>query len=104
MSVDKGLTPIHAQAQEQRTKTFAGAGSVRDFRAGTTFTLTQHPVHDQDGPQSRAFVLTRVESAFRALKSELGHSARTTWHPSALHPQPAWRGQSPPPDPHLRQL
>ena len=54
-------TATHAQVREQRTKTFAGEGSVREFQAGTTFTLTQHPVHDQDSPQSRAFVLTRVE-------------------------------------------
>ena len=32
----------------QRTKAFAGEGSVRDFRAGTSFALTQHPVHDHD--------------------------------------------------------
>jgi type VI secretion system secreted protein VgrG len=54
-------TETHAQVREQRTKTFAGNGSVRDFRAGTTFTLTQHPVHDQDPVQSREFVLMRVE-------------------------------------------
>ena len=54
-------TVTRAQAWEQRTKSFAGAGSVRDFRAGTSFTLTQHPVHDQDPAQSREFVLTRVD-------------------------------------------
>lgn len=45
----------------QRAKAFEGAGSVREFRAGTCFTLSQHPVHDQDPPESREFVLTRVE-------------------------------------------
>ena len=54
-------TVTHAQTREQRTKLFAGEGSVRDFRAGTTFALTQHPVHDQDPSQSREFVLTRVQ-------------------------------------------
>ena len=60
LRAQEGFTTQRAQVREQRTKDFAGSGSVRDFRAGTTFTLTQHPVHDQDPAQSRVFVLTRV--------------------------------------------
>jgi len=61
LQVHEARTVIRAQAREQRTKSFAGESSVRDFRAGTRFVLTQHPVHDQDPAGSREFVLTRVE-------------------------------------------
>lgn len=54
-------TAVLAQAREQRTKAFSGEGTVREFRAGTTFGLCQHPVHDQDPAPDREFVLTRVE-------------------------------------------
>ena len=54
-------TVTRSQGKDQRTKAFAGEGSVRDFQVGTTFTLIEHPVHDQDSSQSREFVLTRVE-------------------------------------------
>ena len=42
-------------------KRFEGAGTVRTFQAGTWFTLTQHPIHDQDEPQDREFLITRLE-------------------------------------------
>ena len=54
-------TTGHVQHREQQARSFSGEGSVRDFRAGTVFTLAEHAVHDQDDPQDRAFVLTRVE-------------------------------------------
>lgn len=57
----EGRTVAHARTREQQTKHFGGTGNVRDFRAGTTFALIQHPLHDQDSPQDRKFVLTRVE-------------------------------------------
>ena len=55
------LTARRMQAREGSTKRFEGAGSVRQFQAGTWFTLTQHPVHDQDDPQDREFVITRLD-------------------------------------------
>jgi len=51
------------QAREGWAKRFEGSGTVRAFRAGTWFTLQDHPGHDGDAPQDRDFVLLRVELA-----------------------------------------
>ena len=69
-------TALRAQVREQRTKGFAGEGTVREFRAGSRFTLAEHPVHEQDAPGSQTFVLTRVElEAENNLPKGLGNSA-----------------------------
>ena len=52
---------LHAERQAQRSKTFSGEGSVREFRAGSRFRLEQHPVHDRDPDETREFLVTRVE-------------------------------------------
>lgn len=46
------------QAIEVRNKVFTGAGTVRSFLPGTTFTLTGH--YDHDGGDDDQFVLLRV--------------------------------------------
>ncbi len=61
LEAHEALTISRARVKEQRTKDFAGEGSVRSFYTGSTFRLIDHPVHDQDYSQDRQFVLTRVE-------------------------------------------
>lgn len=61
LEAHEALAAAGSRRASQRTKTFEGGGSVRAFRAGTSFGLAQHPVHDQDPAGSREFVLTRVE-------------------------------------------
>jgi len=51
------LTRKRMQAREGWTKRFEGVGTVRAFRAGTWFTLEEHPGHDQDNN----FVIARLE-------------------------------------------
>jgi type VI secretion system secreted protein VgrG len=66
------LGPRRVQVKEQRTKYFEGESSVRFFQAGTWFSLIQHPVQDQDDPQDRDFVITRLETeAFNNLPKDL---------------------------------
>jgi len=55
------LATRRMQAREGWAKRFEGVGSVRNFQAGTWFTLADHPGHDGDAPQDRDFLLTRVE-------------------------------------------
>ncbi|WP_005032239.1 type VI secretion system Vgr family protein [Holophaga foetida] len=70
-------TTSRAQVWEQRTKCFAGEGTVRDFCVGTSFVLENHPVHDADPKAQRTFVLTALkleaENNFGGLKT--GHEA-----------------------------
>ncbi|WP_005032981.1 type VI secretion system Vgr family protein [Holophaga foetida] len=70
-------TTSRAQVWEQRTKCFAGEGTVRDFCVGTSFVLEDHPVHDADPKAQRTFVLTglelEAENNFGGLKT--GHEA-----------------------------
>jgi type VI secretion system secreted protein VgrG len=49
------------QALEAGRQIFIGAGTVRTFAPGTTFSLTGHAVHDvAEGEHARSFVITRV--------------------------------------------
>ena len=50
------------KALEGQSKHFGGEGTMRTFRAGSWFTLTQHPVHDQDPEPDRDFVITSLET------------------------------------------
>ena len=49
------------QALEARSQVFVGAGTVRSFAPGTTFTLTGHAVHDAEpNDDARTFLITRA--------------------------------------------
>jgi type VI secretion system secreted protein VgrG len=54
-------TQIRMLALEGQSKHFEGEGSMRTFMAGTWFSLIQHPIHDQDDPQDRKFVITGLD-------------------------------------------
>ena len=55
------LADRQLQTLEARQETFAGAGTVRTFAPGTTFTLSGHAVHDAErGEGDRNFLITRV--------------------------------------------
>jgi uncharacterized protein involved in type VI secretion and phage assembly len=71
------------EALELRNKTFEGEGTVRTLSPASTFTLTQHPVHDRDGAEDRRFAVLSVrhlarnnldEDLQRAADEELGAS------------------------------
>jgi type VI secretion system secreted protein VgrG len=55
------LATRRMKAIEGLAKNFEALGSVRSASAGTWFTLTQHPIHDQDDPQDRDFLVTSLE-------------------------------------------
>lgn len=64
------------QAIEARNKVFTGAGTVRSFVPGTTFTLTGH--NDHEGGEDDNFVLLRVaHQAHNNLNADLkAHASR----------------------------
>lgn len=45
---------------EARNKKFSGEGAVGSFHAGSWFQLNDHPVHDEDPPEERQFLLISV--------------------------------------------
>jgi len=45
------------QAHDLKTKTFYASGTPRNLYPGANFTLTGHPVHDQDVKEQRQFVV-----------------------------------------------
>ncbi|MBS1157443.1 MAG: type secretion system tip protein VgrG, partial [Proteobacteria bacterium] len=51
-------TQLRQQASDRQAKTFTASGSVRGLHVGEWFTLSGHPVHDQDLPEQRQFVIT----------------------------------------------
>ena len=51
------LTKLRQQAHDLKTKTFYAAGTPRHLYPGADFTLSGHPVHDQDIPAQRRFVV-----------------------------------------------
>ncbi len=55
------LATRRMKALEGLMKRFEGESSVRTFQAGTWFSLTQHPIHDQDAPKDREFLITSLE-------------------------------------------
>ncbi|WP_213957028.1 MULTISPECIES: type VI secretion system Vgr family protein [unclassified Variovorax] len=69
------------EALELRNKAFEGEGTARTLSPASTFTLTQHPVHDRDGAEDRRFAVLTVrhvarnnldEDLQRAANEELG--------------------------------
>ena len=49
---------LRQQAYDRAAKSFTAQGTVRKLNVGEWFTLSGHPVHDQDLPEQRQFVVT----------------------------------------------
>ncbi len=49
---------LRQQAYDRAAKSFTARGTVRNLNVGEWFTLSGHPVHDQDLPEQRQFVVT----------------------------------------------
>lgn len=71
------------EALELRNKSFEGEGTARTLGPASTFTLTQHPVHDQGSEEDRRFAVLAVrhlarnnldEDLKRAVDEQLGAS------------------------------
>jgi type VI secretion system secreted protein VgrG len=54
------LADRQLQALEARREMFVGAGTVRTLAPGTTFTLSDHAVHDMEDDDARTFIVTRA--------------------------------------------
>jgi type VI secretion system VgrG family protein len=54
------LADRQLQALEARREVFIGAGTVRTLAPGTTFTLSDHAVHDADDDDARTFIVIRA--------------------------------------------
>lgn len=54
------LADRQLQALEARREVFTGAGTVRTLAPGTTFTLSDHAVHDMEDEDARSFVVIRA--------------------------------------------
>ena len=63
-------TALRQQAKDLASKTFQGEGTVRHLVPGTWFELGDHPIHDQDGPEDRQFIVTQL--SFTAENNLLG--------------------------------
>jgi len=86
------LAARRMKAREGWAKRFQGVGSVRAFRAGTWFTLQDHPIHDGDDPQDRDFVLTRVElQAENNLPRDLAEGPLARFAPPGDGPHPPFK-------------
>ena len=66
---------LRQQAKDLAGKTFAGEGSVRGLVPGHRFQLADHPIHDQDAPEDRSFVVTDLD--FQA-ENNLTQEAQST--------------------------
>ncbi len=53
-------TELRQQAKDLASKTFQGEGTVRHLAPGAWFELAEHPIHDQEGPEDRQFIITRL--------------------------------------------
>jgi type VI secretion system secreted protein VgrG len=51
-------TALRQQAKDLAGKTFSGQGTARHLVPGTWFELLDHPIHDQDNPEDRQFLVT----------------------------------------------
>jgi type VI secretion system secreted protein VgrG len=51
-------TTLRQQAKDLAGKTFTGQGTARHLVPGTWFELLDHPIHDQDNPEDRQFLVT----------------------------------------------
>ncbi|MBP6654912.1 MAG: type VI secretion system tip protein VgrG [Propionivibrio sp.] len=72
-------TELRQQAKDLTSKTFRGAGTVRHLVPGSWFELSDHPIHDQDGPEDRQFIVTHLTfSAENNLLTDLSPEAKQT--------------------------
>ena len=72
-------TTLRQQAKDLASKTFQGEGTVRHLVPGTGFELSDHPIHDQDGPENRQFIVTRLAfTAENNLLSDLSAEAKNS--------------------------
>ncbi len=70
-------TELRQQARDLASKTFQGEGTVRHLVPGTWFELGDHPIHDQDGPEDRQFIVTHLSfTAENNLLSDLSPEAK----------------------------
>ncbi len=70
-------TELRQQAKDLASKTFQGEGTVRHLIPGTWFELAEHPIHDQDGPEDRQFIVTRLSfTAENNLLADLSTEAK----------------------------
>jgi type VI secretion system secreted protein VgrG len=53
-------TTLRQQAKDLAGKTFTGQGTARHLVPGTWFELLDHPIHDQDNPEDRQFLVTSL--------------------------------------------
>jgi len=51
---------LRQQRKDQISKTFSGQSSVRHLVPGESFQLIDHPIHDQDNPEDRQFLVTGI--------------------------------------------
>ncbi|MDR2031165.1 MAG: hypothetical protein LBP86_02655, partial [Azoarcus sp.] len=62
-SAEEGLdryARLRQQAHDRNKKTFHGAGSVREIKAGEWFRLTEHPDYDPEQTEDAEFAITRL--------------------------------------------
>ena len=71
-------TTLRQQAKDLASKTFQGEGTVRHLVPGSWFELADHPIHDQDGPEDRQFLVTQ-------LSFEAENNLLTDLSPEAKH-------------------
>ncbi len=70
-------TALRQQAKDLASKTFHGEGTVRHLVPGSWFELAEHPIHDQDGPEDRQFVVTQLSfTAENNLLADLSAEAK----------------------------
>jgi type VI secretion system secreted protein VgrG len=72
-------TELRQQAKDLASKTFQGEGTVRHLVPGTWFELAEHPIHDQDGPEDRQFIVTHLTfTAENNLLADLSTEAKAS--------------------------
>lgn len=72
---------LRQQGRDLKTKSFSGRGTARALSVGHWFELANHPVHDQDTPEDRQFLVTRL--SFEA-ENNLPKEAASAFTPSPL--------------------
>jgi type VI secretion system secreted protein VgrG len=78
------LSKIRMEEWESQAKRFHGAGGLRGIDAGRRFTITGHPVHDQDAADQCEFASIEVEWAIENNLPLSGHEAN---YPHSLNNQ-----------------
>ncbi len=72
-------TELRQQAKDLAGKTFRGEGTVRHLVPGTWFELAEHPIHDEDGPEDRQFIVTHLTfTAENNLLADLSPEAKNS--------------------------